>query len=609
MMSRSFSPARRILSLTTAVIFAFSPIIQPVAVFAQGAAPVGLNLPAPGSMVPMSENFTPLYIKGITVNPDDPLKFSFIVNSGDTNLEGEALKEESQKLIKYFLASLTVPEEELWVNLSPYDRANIIPERFGYTEMGRDLLAQDYMLKQITASVMYPESETGGTFWSRIQQKVKEKFGAEDIPVNMFNKIWIVPDKAEVYEINGSAYVVDSHLKVLLEEDYFALKNDVSNSGTVGQDQAQAVSAVSADVVREVLLPEIEKEVNEGKNFANLRQIYNASILATWYKLNLKDSLLGQVYVDKNKVSGVDVADKSDKLKIYEQYVDAFKKGAYELVKKDYDPATQQIITRKYFSGGVSIETTKVFSSPVKNVSLQEYNKMSPSSPVRQKFVQKVESANPDKNFTVKFTLGTVTQPSSAMAAFSSPVQSAFSNALSVAYHANPQVFEDNVNYHLKNVMQEAKISGDIEKMTGDITYLAKNFSGQLKSPDRIADYFSTKGWSQDAVGAVVKNWDQLTVAAVNNVDRDVAVGAAAIRSGDREVVVRDTTGFLRTPQMASEVQEREAAPLAQEIVRVIIENPQAVQSGRLETILRESPALKEAQVRPQAISAAARNF
>ena len=124
-------------------------------------------------MVPLSGNFTPLYIKGITIHPDDPLKFSFIVNSGDTNLQGEELKAESQKLIKYFLASLTVPEDQLWVNLSPYDRANIIPERFGYTEMGRDLLAQDYMLKQITASVMYPEGKIGGEFWGRVQQKIK----------------------------------------------------------------------------------------------------------------------------------------------------------------------------------------------------------------------------------------------------------------------------------------------------------------------------------------------------------------------------------------------------------------------------------------------------
>ena len=34
-------------------------------------------------------------------------------------------------------------------------------------------------------------------------------------------------------------------------------------------------------------------------------------ILAVWYKQALKDSLLGQVYVDQNKTKGVDVEDKN----------------------------------------------------------------------------------------------------------------------------------------------------------------------------------------------------------------------------------------------------------------------------------------------------------
>ena len=76
--------------------------------------------------------------------------------------------------------------------------------------------------------------------------------------------------------------------------------------------------------MKEVILPEIEKEVNEGKTFANLRQIYNAQILAAWYKLTLKQSLLNQVYTDKNKIKGVDVKDKEIKQKIYEQYLEAF---------------------------------------------------------------------------------------------------------------------------------------------------------------------------------------------------------------------------------------------------------------------------------------------
>ncbi|OGX18548.1 MAG: hypothetical protein A2Y04_03550 [Omnitrophica WOR_2 bacterium GWC2_45_7] len=281
-------------------------------------------------------------------------------------------------MVKYFMASLTVPEEEMWVNLSPYEEDRIVPQGFGDTEMGRDLLAQDYILKQLTASLMYPEDDLGKAFWERVYQKAQEKYGTTDIPLNTFNKIWIVPDRAEVHQYGASAFVVDSRLDVMLEEDYVALQKNLGKEkyglDSLDQSDAQALSAVSSEVVREVLIPEIRKEVNEGKNFADLRQIYNAMILGTWYKLNLKESLLGQVYVDKNKTLGVDIEDKEVNQKIYNQYVDAFKKGVYDYIKEDYDPATQQIIPRKYFSGGYSPEnpdkgmlskflTTKTFSA------------------------------------------------------------------------------------------------------------------------------------------------------------------------------------------------------------------------------------------------------
>ena len=91
--------------------------------------------------------------------------------------------------------------------------------------MGRDLLAQDYLLKQLTASLIYPEDATGKEFWNRIYAEAAEKFGTTNIPVNTFNKVWIVPEKAVVYENAkaATAYVVESKLKVMLEEDYLAL--------------------------------------------------------------------------------------------------------------------------------------------------------------------------------------------------------------------------------------------------------------------------------------------------------------------------------------------------------------------------------------------------
>src|SRR3989344_5015567 len=74
------------------------------------------QLPPPGTMVPLSPAFIPATIKGIKLHPDNPLRFDFIIDTGDSNLRDKALQEETSKLIKYFLASLTVPEDDLWVN-------------------------------------------------------------------------------------------------------------------------------------------------------------------------------------------------------------------------------------------------------------------------------------------------------------------------------------------------------------------------------------------------------------------------------------------------------------------------------------------------------------
>ena len=58
--------------------------------------------------------------------------------------------------------------------------------------------------------------------------------------------------------------------------------------GVIPEDEVKEISGVTSSVIREVLIPEIEKEVNQGKNFSNLRQIYHSLILAAWYKQNLQ---------------------------------------------------------------------------------------------------------------------------------------------------------------------------------------------------------------------------------------------------------------------------------------------------------------------------------
>ena len=357
------------------------------------------RLPAPGVRVNLSPEYNPAILKGIKVHPDNPFRFDFILDQGDEynrhpekgrhpeRSEGsqqEQLKSEATRLIKYFLASLTIPEQDLWVNLSPYEKDRIIPQSFGLTEMGRDLLAEDYMLKQITASLIYPEDTIGKKFWKRIYEEAYKKFGTTNIPVNTFNKVWIVPEKAVVYENAkaGTAYVVEAKLKVMLEQDYLSLekhtavspslvkegvRGSFNNINALGSQIVRANPATSElskksrgfllakNILQEIVIPELTKEVNEGKNFAKLRQVYNSLILAYWYKKKIQNSILEQVYAAKNKVAGINIDDPQEKERIYQHYLQAFKKGVYNYIKEDQDPVTQEVVPRKYFSGGTTL--------------------------------------------------------------------------------------------------------------------------------------------------------------------------------------------------------------------------------------------------------------
>jgi len=325
-----------------------------------------LTLPVPGIMVNLSPAFNPPVLKGIKVYPDNPFRFDFILDKGDSKLANGQLKNESSRLIKYFLASLTVPEKDLWVNLSPYEKDRIVPEDFGQTQMGRDLLAEDYMLKQITASLIYPENKIGKEFWDKVYAEAMKRYGTTNVPVNTFNKVWIVPEKATVYENKESAFVVDSKLKVMLEQDYLALEKNTSvhifENGAGGQSKS-GINALGSQIIRQIVIPALEKEVNEGQNFAQLRQVYNSLILATWFKHKIKDSIMSRAYVGRAKIAGIDVDDKQADEKIYLRYLQAFKKGVFNYIREDIpldsqasDIKKQGIFPRKYFSGGADLD-------------------------------------------------------------------------------------------------------------------------------------------------------------------------------------------------------------------------------------------------------------
>ncbi|MFH0753723.1 MAG: hypothetical protein V2A70_04085, partial [Candidatus Omnitrophota bacterium] len=312
------------------------------------------QLLAPGSMVGLTPAFTPAHLMGLTIDPKNALKFDFLIHKGEVSLTDIQKREEYRNLIKYFLAALTIPNDNQWVNLSPYEGNRIIKDDFGKTEMGRDLLAQDYMLKQLTASLMHPDTELGKKFWDKVYEQAYQKYGTTDVPVDTFNKVWVTADDASVFEKDNTALVVNSHLKIMTERDYVATENNAATREMDSQPEMTESAKISAEIVKEIIIPAIEKEVNEGKTFANLRQIYSSMILAVWFKKQLRESILGKAYADHSAVKGVDQDPKNNE-EIYQKYLLAFKKGAFNMIKEDVDRYTNEVVPRKYFSGGAKV--------------------------------------------------------------------------------------------------------------------------------------------------------------------------------------------------------------------------------------------------------------
>ncbi len=343
---------KKILSLFLLITFAVQTVVSDIA--------LAQMVPSASAAAPLTAAFTPVLVRGITLYPDNPLKFNFLIDPGDQTLSDDHFQKESMKLIRYFLAALTTPEEDMWVNLNPQEKDRIVPLSFGQTDMGQELLDQDYLLKQLTASLLNPDDKLGKEFWARVYSEAHQKFGTTEIPLETLSKVWIVPDRAEVLVKDKTVVVTQSHLKILMEKDY-SLQSAVYSPQSTVDSRQQTVDKI----LKEIIIPAIEREVNEGKSFAPLRQIQNSAILAAWYKKNLKRSLLGSSYVDQKKIQGIDTADKDAALKIYNQYLEAFKKGAYNTIKEDYNPDTQEVVSKKYVTGGAKLTDAAILSERV----------------------------------------------------------------------------------------------------------------------------------------------------------------------------------------------------------------------------------------------------
>lgn len=278
----------------------------------QRAYSAELALPLPGTMLVSQGAGEDVRIAGLKLDPDNPFQLDFLIDNAGKGGH-EIFQSELMTQVNYFLAALTTPKDKLWVNLSPYEQDRIIDESLESTDMGEALLSQDYILKQLSSSLTHPDTEVGRQYWSMENR-------------NDLSKIWIMPDAASVVESEDGRVAVIDEAVLKVESEKFKAES--------------------------LLMREVTSEVNTGKNFTKLRQIYNAIILAQWFKSKFADTFFKQ-FIDKGLVSGIETQDKNLKEKVFALYVDAFNKGAYDITKKERIDSHLQ--KRHYFSGGARL--------------------------------------------------------------------------------------------------------------------------------------------------------------------------------------------------------------------------------------------------------------
>ncbi len=357
---------RKLAACLTMAAFLLSPVGLGPAVCAENQGPA--DIVSLGLRISPAGILEPPVLRGVKIYSDDPLRLDFLLDKGGSADTDEQLRGEASRLVKYFLAALTVPEQDQWVNLSPYEKERMSPRALSQTVLGLDMVAQDYLLKQIAVSMLDTSGEMGKEFWSRIYSEAYRRYGTTDIPVDTFNKLWVLPDRAEVYETSFNpggrgqqavAYVTDMHLKVyLLSDNGAASRNARLVVPTVAKAAASerrlANTDIGRQILREIVVPVLEKEVNQGARFARLRQIVHSLILAAWYKRRVGSSLLSAMYVDRDKVAGVSSGDPEGVETVWNQYVDVFEKGSRNYIKKERYQFFDDSLPAKYFIGGFS---------------------------------------------------------------------------------------------------------------------------------------------------------------------------------------------------------------------------------------------------------------
>jgi len=330
-------------------------------------------------------NFTSIKLNYISMTTDDTggVNFDLILKAekSDGTKPGIDIQKATRLDATAFLTSLAIPDSKLWVNLNPWEADRIIDDELEESEVGRIMLEADLQMKKDFSNYGNPcANETGKAFWSLLDKKREtlvqqciSKFPGEiqtidNVRFRPVTAHWIIPDKVYAYSNGTQIYIINSTLTIssepVADHSTFDLVNQDIRTLSKGcfdelNRSAKEYGKYSKDQQDRMILPYVEADLNSGKKYEDLRDIYVALALAQWYKSKTTphtdifrdslDSLKAMVLKSQNTWSPKE---------IWDNYVDSFKNYEY----KCWDDTTIQkagetvTISRGRSAGGVEFD-------------------------------------------------------------------------------------------------------------------------------------------------------------------------------------------------------------------------------------------------------------
>jgi hypothetical protein len=337
--------------------------------------------------------YYPPTLKSLIVNTKSPTNyFDFLLDPGSSLchsresenpdiLLAEKLEPEVRALINYFFLGITLPPDEFWVNLNPIQPDKIVSPRLGITDMGKVLLDADLQLKKDSACFTDPRTSIGKEYWQELNTRL-QKQGLTTAQVPASTRVWIIPGKARIQRDEDKVTIVDSKLKVCLESEYLSsssLRAPKGRSNLKHYNKQETIEDCSSQAFKEIILPKLEEEVNFGQNYAQLRQVYSSLILSQCYKQKYynKKNFYSQS-IHQARLVGLCSKEDWEQDKFFQAYLASHKQGEYSFTRQEYDPNYLDLISKRYFSGGIrlnlleqlELEEVETVSSAVEEVPL-----------------------------------------------------------------------------------------------------------------------------------------------------------------------------------------------------------------------------------------------